>query len=478
MEQPAREQLPEREQPPAREQPRPRAVAGHSGWVRCEFGSDADSAAFGLSWGQRFFRNILMYMGEDQWRDDLFIDCPTNGSLSVEQATTLVGAFIAAHPVLRSVITEQEATLTQRIVGSAGLDLSLVTGVGTGWTELDGWVPRLVPDELPVSGALVVGEAGVAEEAAVQRIALRVSHRAADWWGIRLLRAELAERVRAAESGQHWQPRSPSPSPAVVVEWEESAQGQKVSDQAMSYAAEQLAGAPRTMFPRAPISYTGDRYWYGELRSAALLGALSQLYRRRSVLPATALAGALSVAAGVATGVERPVLRIWSANRFDRAWHNYPGPLTQLGVLRVDLAPDDVLANWARLNAAVLKACLNSRRDPPAMSEGRDQIGLNVLLTRHDLGEDCQPAVAGDTTFSWTGSRSAGEDLGVFVLVYRHENALVIQVRIGTDVISKQDTELMLRGMEWAIVQTASRDVPPTLRDYSNWLAGAELVNR
>ncbi|HST47277.1 hypothetical protein [Jatrophihabitans sp.] len=417
-------------------------------------------------------------MGEDQWRDDLFIDCPTGGSLSVAEARALIAAFIHSHPVLRSVITDQDATPRQRIVGAGSLDLVVVSGVSTSWADLDGWVPRLAPDELPVSGALVI-EAALADgdpalAAAVTRIVLRVSHRAADWWGIRLLRADLAERVRAAEQGGQLEPPRRSLSPADVVAWELSPDGQAVNDQAAAYLVEQLAGAPPTMFPRAPLSYTGDRYWYGELRSTALLHALAELYRRERVLPVTAFAGALAFAAGVATGVARPVLRIWSANRFNRAWRDYPGPLSQIGVLRVEVDPDELLANWSRLNAAVLKACLHSRREPPDMGEGRDQIGLNVLLGQRDLAGAGQPAATAESTFSWTGSRADGEDLGVFVLAYRYEDEVVVQVRIGADVISKLDTELMLRGMEWAIVHTASRDAAPDLREYRTWLTGRE----
>jgi hypothetical protein len=484
----------------------PSALASRLGWLQCDFGTEPDTAAFDLSWSQRFFRNILMRMGEDQWRDDLFIDCPTSGSLTVAEARTLIAAFIESHPVLRSVITDHDSTPQQRIVGAGSVDLAVVSGVSASWADLDGWVPRLVPDELPVGGALVIRADGAvpsgptsggavsdgfvsggavsdgavsdgvvsdddpALAARVERIVLRISHRAADWWGIRLLRADLADRVRATEQREPLDRSKRTPSPAEVVAWEQSAEGQAAQERAAAYLTEQLAGAPGTMFPGAPVSYVGDRYWYGELRSSALLAALTTLHQRQRMLPATAFAGALAMASAAATGVPRPVLRIWSANRFNPAWRNYPGPLTQIGLLRIDVAPDEVLENWSRFNAAVLKACMHSRREPPGIGQGRDQIALNMLLGQGDLAADGAPPVSSESTFAWTGSRADGEDLGVYLLVYRHDAELVVQVRIGVDVLSKADAELMLRGMEWIIVETADRNVAPNLRDYRRWL--------
>jgi hypothetical protein len=431
-----------------------------------------DAQPFRLSWGQQFFDNIMVHLGAEQWREDLFIDKTANSTLSVAAVTRMLGHFLESHPILRSVIHDREPVPRQRIVNHGTVDLALHDSVAADGLDRDALVARLVPDGLPVAGALLV------QGNHVSRLILRVSHRVTDWWGIELLRADLATRLGSLQNGEPLTFPG-SLSPAEVVDWECSAEGRAANERALSYRSEQLAGAPPTMFPHAPLDYSGAPYWFGELRSPKLLSALSALQLRERVLPGAALAGALAVAASVATGIDHPVLHIWSANRFRREWRDYPGPLSQIGVLRVDQSAEQLLAELRSLNGAVLRAGMNSLREPPSMGAGRDQIGLNVLLTPADVSaaDDLESTPEGTATFRWLSCRTEGEDLGVFILVHRSGHEVVMQLRIGVDTINRADGELLLRGMEQVILQAAGQSCMDLERFRAWWMAArAELV--
>jgi hypothetical protein len=429
-------------------------------YVVCAYAATHGAGTGTLTWSQQFMHKVISTAGDQPGNFDVLVTQDLAGRPDVATAQDLLCRLVEDHPVLRTTMSYDAENGLVQCVRSAG---EFVVPIVSGTASLRAVIPETTLDVMCRAALLTDGTA-------VTGIALRISHLIVDAQGARLLCAALVDLAAG-------RPRAVSPSPLDLAAFEASEAGRRVQRRSLAHAAAVYESAPVTMWHhrRAPQP---ERYWYGELRSAALLRSLRLLRERHDVTRAGALVGALATVTAARAGTDAALLFLISANRFDLAWASFPGLLTQEAVVGVPVA-GTVAGIMRSATTLSMRAMLHARYAPAEMDGVRREVGdrrgsfdgLGTAVVLNLLSPEASTSEVADrpTEFTWR-DRTNEENLGLYVDAYETPHGFVLGGRIDTTLLSPAEAEGVLRAVEWTIVAAASTDMPSA--EVGTYLAG------
>ncbi|WP_176969014.1 hypothetical protein [Amycolatopsis xylanica] len=374
-------------------------------------------------------------------------------------AVDLVRRFLLRHPVLRSSITVlPDGTPVQRVRAEGTVPVRLFEDAGAEWGRLWETASGTTPTDFCRPLLLL-------NEGLVVQLIMRVSHFATDGWGRQILADDLADFPLAGDL-----PATKSPIDLAALE--NSSEGEAMERRAVAFAAVRYADCPPTTWLRDRRRPDAVRFWYGELRSAALLDGLELLSRKKRLGWAGMLCGALAAVSSARAGLDSALLFTISSNRFTQGDREYPGPLSQEAILHLPIK-GTVTETMRAAGAESMRSVQVARYAPAAMralcarfERDRgvcfDKLGSAIIVNllagvprRGPRAEDGP----GPTTFEWYDS-THHENLGFYVDAFPADSQFVLRVRVDTTRLSLDEAEAWLRTIEWLVVTTAERDIP------------------
>lgn len=433
----------------------------------------ADGGTAPLTWGQRAIWKTL------QWRDgdEQFF----NGAAVVELAAgvTLDGVLDA----VRALVVEHQSLRSHYPV-LGGTPVQQVATAGTFWVGL-----VEVPDGADVSrtaedlcGALrdrafaprewpwrvVVLSAGGTPRALV----FVASHQIIDGWAFHALVGLLGD-WSAGRRGDG--PRALQP--LEQVEFERSAQAGRRNEGSLRYWAQTLDRIPPTLFDLPPREPEPLRFVKMAMTSRACAVAAQTVAQRTGVSSAVVLIAATATVLAATTGHRLIPLSPIVANRFDRPRRGLVAPLTQDGLLAVDVAR---AATFDELVRATHRQALLSYHcayyDPLALeevvrrAETARGVALDVSAYVNDnrLGREWTATsgsraelaeLAASTTVEVTGAWER-VDAKFFTAFGDDDSACRVEVTWDTAYLSRDTLRAALAGFEAVLVSAATGDLP------------------
>ncbi|MEV4315580.1 hypothetical protein [Actinocrispum sp. NPDC049592] len=429
-------------------------------YVDCDYSEGAGSGDAQLSWAQRFMWDAIAATGAVSAEWDMVFEREFPHPLPLEAALDLVRRFVLRHPVLRTAITlSPDGTPVQHVRASGTVGVALFRGSYTGRDQLWGLIPDTTPAEPFVPVLYMAGAQAV-------RLAVAVSHFSTDGWGRQLLKDDLL--ALPLEDTADVVPSTPSPID--LARFESSEEGAAAERKAMKFAGARYASCLPTAWLRHRCPPEPVRFWYGELRSSALLAAMDRLSRSKRVVRAGMLNGSLAAVAAARAGLAAATLFAISSNRFSPAWRDYPGPLAQEAILHVPIK--DTVVDTMRAAAAESMRSMQCARYAPAAMKALfeqaewergvcfDKLGSAIVVNLMAGETSTSPApTPTSTTFRWLRN-TGNENLAFYVDAAQEGPEFVLQVRLDTTRMTRAEAEAWLRTVEWAIVASAERDVP------------------
>lgn len=171
------------------------------------------------------------------------------------------------------------------------------------------------------------------------RVAI-MCHLVTDFFGVPVLGADLANRGRPVAEMQ----------PLAQARWQRSPAGQRQNQQALRYWERLLRAIPAQRF-RPAAEPARPRYWKATLDSPAMFLAAHAVAARTGADTSTVLLASFLVARARITGINPSVTRVLVSNRFRPGLAEVVAPVSQSGLLAVDVAGvtvDDVVARIRR----------------------------------------------------------------------------------------------------------------------------------
>jgi hypothetical protein len=428
----------------------------NAGTVDCAYADAAGAGTAPLTWGQRFMWQVIRAADAGLPAFDLFLRHDFDEPIPVAVAVERLSAFIRRHPVLRlSIEVTPDGRTEQRVRPAGVLRVPLLDAAGTGPEQLSDAVPSTTADQMCQMALVADGEA-------VTGLLLRISHLAADGFGVHLLDADLSAAGDAP----------PTPSPIALARFEASPGGAAVECRAMAFAEAVYRSCPPTMWPRPRRVRDGHRFRFGQLRSPALLTAMDSLAAARGLSRAGVLVGALAAVAASAAGLPSALMFSISSNRFDRDWRGCPGQLSQEAILSVPVG-DTLGATMRTAALEVMRSFQAARYAPETLETLRRRLewergacfdGLGSAIVLNLLTDEPTPAVdrqtdLGATTFAWTGHTDQ-ENLGFYLDAFPTATEFVLHARIDTTRLTPEEARDWLYAIEWAVVAASAGDVP------------------
>lgn len=427
--------------------------------VHCAYDGGTGSGSAPLTWAQRFMWDVIQAAGVEPAEFDFIVVREFPVPIAVDAAVDLLRRFVLRHPVLRLAISQPSGgDPVQQVRASGTLLVQVLHGPEPAAADLRPLIAGTTATE--VCRPLIV-----LEHDHVVLVALRISHLATDGGGVRLLTEDLTAVPVYGDAGEV----VPTPSPVDLARFETSADGLDVQRRSTDLGAATYAVCPPTMWPRQRRSAERERFWYGELRSSALLAAMDALVRAKRLRRVGILTGAIAAVAAAAAGLDSALLFTISGNRIDPAWRAYPGQLSQEAILHVPLRT--TLDETMQAAMVQTMRSLQAARYAPAAMQAVcraaewdrgvhfDKLGSAIvlnLLMGESAGRD--PAVARPTTFAWTGTTDR-ENLGLYLDAFEADAEFVLGVRLDTALLSPAEAEAWLRAIEWAVVTDVTTTV-------------------
>ncbi|MBO1414610.1 condensation domain-containing protein, partial [Streptomyces sp. FH025] len=371
--------------------------------------------------------------------------------------------------------------------GEDGLE-QVVDGSG----ELPVVVRECAPAEAPAVGAGLLKElAGrsfdherewplrvglVVCEGEVHRLVLAASHTAMDYWGLGRMVRDL-ESIRAGETAESLRRARPALQPLEAAATQASPIGRRRDEAARRYWLEQLAAGPRRLFqaPAAPELADDPTRMFPNalLRSPALAVAVERVAAELEVSDAAVLLGAASHQLARMSGSSDVLFQVVVGNRFQPAAAAAVSTVAQEALFRLTDADRDftdavrrtrsvafsafrhaAYDKWAlerevarlveRGEAADHSYWWNDTRDPgsgPFESVERPRAALSELIGRTEL--------------SWPTEFLPRVNVSMAVDVLTAPGALDLAMTADPAVLSRDDMERFLRGVERLVVAAA-----------------------
>jgi hypothetical protein len=291
-------------------------------------------------------------------------------------------------------------------------------------------------------------------------------HLVTDAFGATVMLADLAKRPAGPPAGL---------PPLAQARWQRSPAGQRQCQAVLRHWERQLRTAPARRFP-ATASRPSPRFWHGSFTSPALHLAARAIAARAQVDDAPVLLAVFAVALARVTGIHPVVTRVVVSNRFRPHLAETVGPISQSGLLTIDVRDatvDEIVRRTERRTMATYKYAYY---DPYQMDElvarvGRErgeEIDLACFFNdrRAAPAEDAVPtaeqllAARPQTSFEWVDKQDERPYERLFVHLDDVPGTVSMSVFIDSHHVAPADVEACLRGMEQVAVTAAVGSEP------------------
>lgn len=194
-----------------------------------------------------------------------------------------------------------------------------------------------------------------------------VCHLVVDAVGARLMNTALATRASGGA------PAAPEAPPLAQVRWQRSAAGQRHCQRVLKHWERQLRQIPSRRFA-APTVVTQPRYWQARFCSPALHLALRVITARAKLNAAPVLLSCYAIALARVTGTRPVVIRVLVSNRFRPGLARTVSPITQLGLLVVEVAGRTFEQVLDQVRRRMLATYKHAYYDPVQLDELLDRF--------------------------------------------------------------------------------------------------------
>jgi len=422
-----------------------------------------------LTWGQRC---ILQPILEVAPHDAFFnvrrvLAAPRRRPVTVERAADAIGALVARHESLRTRIRSGPDGWYQEVLAAGSLDPHVVAAEAeTAESVARALMERLAAVRFDLAADLPVRAGFVTVDGVVDRLVLVVSHLSVDGHAMDVLLRDLRLLlVRGAV------PHPPALQPADLARRESDPDGgARQAEATRRYWAEAYRGMPSTMFPlrAAPADPPAQRL---ALTSPALGLAARRLAADLHTSTSAVLLAATCAAVADHAGQSRCAMFTNVGNRFRADLADVVAPLSQLGVLLVDLADGPDFATLVSRTAALaLRACRHAYYDLPveravlAEEEARRGTPVHPHACFNDVRTAPDTAAAPPSTVDVRAAApatiSAGEPPGrahcrFCVEVHDAREGVTVLLTADTRALPPEEMRWLLRDIERRVVEAA-----------------------
>lgn len=422
------------------------------------------------TWGQQTIWKPIAWYAPDDHFFNISRLLPLRHHVTVTDFAAAVGALLARHESLRTgYALGRDGRLTQRLLGSGGLELRLVqaqpTALGSVLDRVREEDKRLrfdlLSDSLPlrITAVLVDGQ--------VAGAALTLAHIAADATGALVvlddLRRLLVQQRRAPGT---LPPRVPGRQPLDQADYEASAPAQARSAAAVAHWSGQLELLPGSLWTEPVGPGEQERWWEGVLACPRLDAASRLAARRTGCSPSAVVLAAVGLQLGRLTGCATIPLKVILGNRASREQQSAVGAFSQNGLVSLGTSGDfDELVEQARRSQ--LRTSRHGHYDAEEMERAiaaaakRRAEPLELTSYFNDNREGAEPAVdegwlatLEPGAFRWR-SRWARQDSAFFFGLEPSEGEVVASLLVDTRYFAAADVEPFLRAVEEQVVAAA-----------------------
>ncbi|QFZ21238.1 condensation domain-containing protein [Saccharothrix syringae] len=444
-----------------------------------------------LAWGQKAIMKDMRVTG---WTHNNSGAHPLPDGLTVADVAERLGRLMGKHPALRMRLgTDDEGRPCQEVVGSGEIDLEVFTFAD----DLDrsaavDFGNRLWFDWMmePLSPWLL-RMAVMQHRGAAVYLVLTVGHLVADGVGTLLLMTDLGIGELADQEVD--------PNAVWTVDLarrEQTPALRRISDRAMRYWEEQLRPLPPTTFgePKHP-GRLGHRYWHGRFISPAAHLAVVALAQRTRTDTSRVLLAVIATAIGRVTGITPLTTSVIVSNRFRPGLSDVIASLSQDSVLTLDLdgTVDDVVG---RARRETTRAWMQAYYDPDQLDEliarldaergYPAEVTCRISDRRFSTRPRAEAAARGaavtreavraalpETLLSWDGylDHTRAPDQ-LFISVEDRPDVVHLQCLFDMAVLTSEEVEAVLRGVEEVAVEAAFEAGVPTRVDVPGVVVG------
>lgn len=430
--------------------------------IRVRFSGHGDGAG-DLSWGQQ---TIWRTMQESSSSIIQGLASPVPPGFTAEDMAEELRFIMNRYPAMRTRLRFDADGTTRQVVAADGEIAIEVVDVDTREdpaevaAEIRQRYTRTVfdyADEWPVRVALV-------RRSGVLSHAVRAfCHLAADGRGFARMAADVFSPDRAA---------LPAPSAMDALDqtrWQQSPAGLQQSGNALRYWENLLRTIPATRLPVPVDGESARGRWQLEFSSPAMRLAARVVAARAGTPSSAVVLAAFVLSLSRVTGADPVVTRVLVSNRFRAGLMDTVSPISQAGLLVVNVDGASFDEAVARTQRASMSTYKHAYYDPERLRElvsrvsreRGEEIDLACLFNdrRIEAGGTDSPipteaeirAVLPETTLRWAFP-TPGLNEKLLAIVNETPDAIAISAMVDTDHLAPDHIEALLRGMEEAVV--------------------------
>jgi hypothetical protein len=428
------------------------------------------SGTGGLTWGQRQIWDAMVATDTSQ---SLRAVVPLDGAKTVDDLAGELRFFLSRYTSMRSrLVFDEQGRATQVIAGSGRAELFVldVPDDGDPARAAEELADRWEGTKFDYENEWPMRLAAVRHGGAATHVVVVLNHLAADAGGVAVMMDGLGAWDPAAEE----QAEPPAGiAPTDLAHWQDGPAGRRQSASALRYWERLLRAAePERFEPVVPDD--GPRFRQLTFRSPGLLLAARTVAARTGGGTAPVLLAAYAVALARTTGVHPVLTQTIVSNRFRPGLAAAVHPVSQNGLLLLDVAdvPFDVAVERAA-RASVLGS-KHAYYDPvqwEALKQRVDRergvvVDIGCVLNDRRLGSepepepDTEPEPEPDTVEPSPSTLSWGEPLPLFnerlmVTVEEAPDAIELLVEVDTHAMTAPMVEAFVLALESVVLDAA-----------------------
>ncbi|MFI1377630.1 condensation domain-containing protein [Streptomyces longwoodensis] len=320
-------------------------------------------------------------------------------------------------------------------------------------------------DEFPIRVGIITSDGRP------RHLILVIFHLATDLWDLRNIKKELKPLLAAPHQRNTIPKRVHTLDQAAS---EQGSEGKAIAERSLRYWKSQLAAAPADVFSGRASDPDPLQFQEARVESPALGSAIRELSRHLKVSPTVVFLAITSTLLGKLSERSEIFFLLGCHNRFSENDKMVTGPFSQDTPMAVDLADADFQQVVRRVWYASLTAYAVAKWDPTRVAAAVEEVtrergskvdlscNVNVMLER-DSG---LPASASrtDTEYvenmrrqtritSMPGSSRDRAGRRFFLRAHNSSNAIVVQLRTDTSVVSREEGVNFLEGVVEMAVQ-------------------------
>lgn len=424
------------------------------------------------TWGQQYMYEAYSTLGGSTSYINLVLDLPLPPGTTVASALGALRDLLLRHEALRTRFDLlPDGRLNQQVLDPATLEVRPAPAHAVGDDREGPAGVDLLARRWPIAACLRAYDGHPAG------LRLLLTHVAVDDHALGLLREDFR---RILAGGPAADPVTGRGRPRDRAAAEATPQGQAIADRSLRFIEDQLASAPRTMFPGPPREALAPRYRMAELVSPAGLVALRAVSARLHVFPGAVLSTVYAALLAARTGHDRCTLLYVLGNRMNRKDAGYVGQLTQPTVLTLSgldgrlettvRSAAGLILDGTRTGRYPVRRFLRTVRDVDRRRGIRVDLGCTFNLVR-----DQRPGRPGSgpppppgpstplrdrTTLRW-GPGADRENYRSALRAWITHDHLLLVLQADTWVLPAPELRILLYDMEEVLRRLAVGDIGP-----------------